>query len=397
MLGVLSRSIFSLSKENKPQQLVINVLSMIILLCLGCLNISVSASQNTEKSIIIKQGDNLYKLFKKHHVPQKQLQALLKLGKPTELLQSLKVGSTLDLTLNTNNQLNKLVYTAASGDGLVVHYDSSGFHAIKIAPVYPQQYKTIAGTFHHSLYQDTVAAGLPPKLVQPLADLFSWKVSLAKALHDGDSFHIIYTDAEDGSTHGDELVAAEITHKGELLEAICYQTSPTAKRHCYTPEGSPLTPVFSRYPVNYSHISDHFNPKRKHPILHVIRPHWGVDFAAKKGTPIHATADGKITYLARKGGFGRFIEIDHNQGISTRYAHLSGYKKGLKKGAHVKRNEVIGYVGKSGLCTGSHLHYEYRVHGIAKNPLTVKLPQGASLNQEDMAAFQAFKVGIWQN
>ena len=356
------------------------------------------ATQDVHQTIIIKKGDSLYRIFKTHKIPQKGLQAILALGSEVSPLKSLGMGKQLTLTMNTQHALTLLSYQATPQDTLTVRLDDKNHFLASTEHVsLPSQLKTIAGTFHHSLYQDTVTAGLPIKLVQPLADLFTWKVSLAKSLREGDTFKIIFEQSTDDKHTSGAIVAAEIMHRGQSLQAFCYQKNSDENRHCYGPKGESLTPVFSRYPVAYTHISDRFNTKRKHPILHVIRPHWGVDFAAKKGTPIHATADGTITYMARKGGFGRFIEIDHHQGVVTRYAHLSRFHKNLKKGVKIKRDQVIGYVGKSGLSTGSHLHYEVRIHGKAKNPLTVTLPQGKSLSHKEMTAFLAFKDKIWQS
>jgi murein DD-endopeptidase MepM/ murein hydrolase activator NlpD len=145
--------------------------------------------------------------------------------------------------------------------------------------------------------------------------------------------------------------------------------------------------TFLRTPIDFARISSHFNLKRKHPVLNRIRAHKGVDYAARTGTPIKAAGDGKITYRGRKGGYGRVVIVQHGQKYSTLYAHMSKYRKGQRVGSRVKQGQVIGYVGKSGLASGPHLHYEFRVNGVHRNPLTVTLPNASPIEAKYKADF----------
>ena len=145
--------------------------------------------------------------------------------------------------------------------------------------------------------------------------------------------------------------------------------------------------AFLRTPVEFSRISSRFNLKRKHPVLNKIRAHKGVDYAAPRGTPIRATGDGKIVHLGRKGGYGKTIIIQHGSRYSTRYAHMNNYARGMKNGKRVKQGQIIGYVGSTGLATGPHLHYEFRLDGAVRNPLTVKLPDAGPLPKKYRADF----------
>ena len=146
--------------------------------------------------------------------------------------------------------------------------------------------------------------------------------------------------------------------------------------------------AFTRTPVPLSRISSRFNPNRRHPILKTRRPHRGVDYAAKTGTPIIATGDGKVHFIGNKGGYGRTVILSHSGRYTTLYAHMSRYRRGLRKGKKVKQGQVIGYIGSSGLATGPHLHYEFRVNGIHRNPLTVALPKATPLPQKYHQSFQ---------
>jgi murein DD-endopeptidase MepM/ murein hydrolase activator NlpD len=150
--------------------------------------------------------------------------------------------------------------------------------------------------------------------------------------------------------------------------------------------------VFLRSPVEFSYISSKYNLKRKHPILNRIKAHTGVDYAAPTGTPVRATGSGTVSFRGNNGGYGKLIEIKHSEDYSTRYAHLSRYKKGIQVGSKVKQGEVIGYVGRTGRATGPHLHYEFRVNGMHTNPLTVKLPAAKPINELEKDSF--FKTAI---
>ena len=154
--------------------------------------------------------------------------------------------------------------------------------------------------------------------------------------------------------------------------------------------GKSLLKSFLRKPVTVGYISSPFNMHRMHPVLHIVRPHTGTDFAAAYGTPIHATGDGKIIFRGFKGGYGRAIIIDHSNNITTLYGHMSRFNKKYKKGSFVKQGDVIGYVGSSGLASGPHVHYEYRIKHKYQNPMTVKLPNAASIPSNEKPSFMQF-------
>ncbi|MEJ2756707.1 MAG: M23 family metallopeptidase, partial [Gammaproteobacteria bacterium] len=160
------------------------------------------------------------------------------------------------------------------------------------------------------------------------------------------------------------------------------------KTSYYTPEGNNVRKAFLRSPVDFARISSHFNLQRKHPVLHTIRAHKGVDYAAKRGTPVKATGDGKVIFKGRKGGYGRVVILQHGQKYSTLYAHLQGFAKQISVGDRVRQSQVIGFIGSSGLATGPHLHYEFRVNNVHKNPLTVKFPNAAPVSKAYRASFE---------
>ncbi len=155
----------------------------------------------------------------------------------------------------------------------------------------------------------------------------------------------------------------------------------------YTPEGQSWEQLFLRYPVNYKRISGHFDPNRRHPLLRKKRPHWGTDFAAPHGTPVKAIADGSVKTISRQRGYGKTIVLKHSRGYTSLYAHLSRYRKGLSQGHKVKKGDIIGYVGQTGLTTGPHLHYELRVNNLPRNPLKARLPAANPLPDSHRTKF----------
>ena len=187
---------------------------------------------------------------------------------------------------------------------------------------------------------------------------------------------------KNGEKVGDgPIIAAEFINQKKVYRAVRY-TSPEGDTNYYNEDGFSMRKAFLRTPVNFSRISSTFSLSRKHPVLNRIRAHKGVDYAAPTGTPIKSTGDGSVSFIGTNGGYGRMITIRHGGIYTTAYAHMSRYVSGLKKGKKVKQGDTIGYVGSSGLATGPHLHYEFRVNGSHRNPLTVQFPKAEGIPKE---------------
>ena len=250
--------------------------------------------------------------------------------------------------------------------------------------------KQITGRIDSSLFEAGLTAGLTDKVVMEMAHIFGWDIDFALDLRKGDHFKLILNEAFiDGNKVNDgSILAADFTNRGKTFRAIRFADSTGSGRY-YSPDGDSMRKTFNRTPVPLSRISSRFNPNRKHPILKTNRPHRGVDYAAKKGTPILATGDGKVDFMGTKGGYGRTVILSHGGKYTTLYAHMSRYKKGIGSGKRVKQGQTIGYIGSSGLATGPHLHYEFRVNGTHRNPLTVKLPKAQPLPKKYRAQFKA--------
>jgi len=248
---------------------------------------------------------------------------------------------------------------------------------------------TATAAITRSLFVDGQNAGLSDAIIMRLTEIFGWDIDFALDLRKNDRFSVIYEEIYKGEEliKQDRILAAEFVNRGKRFRAVLY-TFDHGRSAYYSDRGEAMRKAFLRTPVNFTRISSRFNLRRKHPILNTIRAHRGVDYAAPSGTPVRATADGRIKFVGRNGGYGRTVEMHHGEIYSTLYAHLSRYARGMKRGKSVTQGQIIGYVGKSGLATGPHLHYEFRVHGVHRNPLTVNLPKADPIEKKYLRDFQ---------
>lgn len=246
-------------------------------------------------------------------------------------------------------------------------------------------YRSAHGIIDSSLTEAGAEIGLSDDLIQQLTDIFAWDIDFATSLRRGDQFTVVYKNSLNA---GPIIVAAEFVNQDRILTAVRFQDGYGGDNY-YTPEGKAMRKTFLSAPVEFARISSHFNINRKHPILNRIRAHKGVDYAARTGTPVKSTGDGTIAFLGRKGGYGQVIIVQHGEHYETLYAHLSKFKRDLQAGDAVKQGEIIGYVGQTGLATGPHLHYEFRVDGMHKNPEILQASRNAmTLSAQNLAEFK---------
>ncbi len=344
------------------------------------------------QEITVKKGDNLSLIFPRVGLTARDVYQVSKLGKKIAPLLHLKPGQKLRFHIlqeGDTRKLSQLQLIVSPIKTLEVFAKNDRYGARTLLRAYEKHQSIASGTIENSLFEAGLKAGLSNKLVMELAYIFGWDIDFALDLRKGDQFKVLYTENFlDGQKISDgDIQAAEFINHGQTYRAIRY-TNKQGESHYYTPEGASMRKAFMRTPVNFTRISSRFSLGRKHPILNRIRAHKGVDYAAPKGTPIKATGDGKITFLGWKGGYGRVIIISHAGRYSTLYGHMLRFKKGLRRGKRVKQGDIIGYVGMSGLATGPHLHYEFRINGVHHNPLTVKLPKAQSLPKRYLADFK---------
>lgn len=265
------------------------------------------------------------------------------------------------------------------------------------ATIEPRQVSTrtvsIKGIITDNLFVDAARSGMDDSTTMNLVDIFSWDIDFGRGLRKGDRFKVLLEEIFDarGKVLGRTILAAEFINQGHSYQAVRFTQKGNSTDY-FSPDGKNLRKAYLRSPVKFSRISSRFSSRRKHPVLGYTRAHKGVDYAARSGTPIRAVGDGRVVYKGRKGGYGRYIKIRHkNSAHATSYAHLSRYARGLRRGKQVRQGQVIGYVGMSGLATGPHLHFEFRIRGRAVNPLTIKSPSVQPVPKEEMVHFMALK------
>ena len=338
--------------------------------------------------IHIKKGDNMAYIFKRHGLSPRDLHEILNSHELATALKQLLPGQTISLQID-DGQLLALKFDLDLTQTLLVTKQDGSFTSEIITVELETRVKQARGVINESLFLAGQAAGLPDKLIMQLIDIYGWDIDFRLDIRKGDSFRVIY---EEKYKHREKVaegpvIAAEFNNRDRKIRAARYEHG-NGHVDYYTPEGTNLRKAFLRNPLNFSRISSHFNLRRKHPVLNRIRAHKGVDYAAATGTPIKATGDGTIQHIGNKGGYGKTIIVKHGGKYSTLYAHLSRYRKGMKRGRSVRQGQVIGYVGKTGLATGPHLHYEFRVNGLHHNPLTVSLPAAENVPPAELDGFR---------
>lgn len=346
-------------------------------------------------TVSIKPGDTLGKIFEKQGFDAAVLHNLVENETVNHTLTNIHPGQKLDFTINPKNELIGLEYNVNELERLMVTVkDGKTFADLKTRDV--EELLTFADvTIEDSLFMDGEREGLDYNITMALAEIFSYDIDFALDIQQGDKFSVIYEDRYiDGvkSTPGN-IIAAEFVNQGKTYQAVRFEAADGSAEY-YTPNGQTLRKPFLRTPVEFARISSKFNPRRLHPVLHTIRAHKGVDYAAPVGTPVRASGDGVISLAETQRGYGKVIEIQHGSSYSTLYAHLNGFASGMKNGAKVKQGQIIGYVGKTGLVTGAHLHYEFRVNGVHVDPLTVKLPNSQPIDSRHKSQFLAYAKDV---
>ncbi len=338
--------------------------------------------------IVVKEGDSLGLIFERIGASSEQLQEILALDKNTRLLPNIHPGQAFKISLDKAGQIKELAYEADDTHTLHLERLADGFRSSVKVRALERRLSHKAGFISSSLFGAAQEAGLSDSLTLKIASIFGYDIDFALDIRAGDRFIVVYEEYfADGMKVGDgDILAAEFTNQDATYRALRHE-SATGTHDYLTPHGKSLRKAFLRTPVEFSRISSGFNLARRHPILNRIRAHKGVDYAAPSGTPVRASSDGKVTFLGRKGGYGNTLELQHGKHYSTLYGHLSRYAKGLKQGDAVQQGETIAYVGMTGLATGPHLHYEFRVDGVHQNPLNVKFLEPEPLSGANLAAF----------
>jgi murein DD-endopeptidase MepM/ murein hydrolase activator NlpD len=344
----------------------------------------------------VQPGDSLAARFELLGVPSRDVASLLGAPHAKKLLSRLFTGEVLIVTVNPDSSLDKLEYHAKTGAVLRIDRGDQGFESeLKEPPPPTLKTRVAQGTIESSFYNAARDAGLNGSTRRLFSSMLSSSVNFGQ-LRSGDRFRALFKESTDSLGNSKQrLLADELTSRGKTVQAIRYTTA-AGRTGTYTPNGENLGGRigFLRYPLKYQRISSVYSKRRWHPKLNRVRAHLGVDFAAPLGTPVKSPGPGRVTFSGRKTGYGRVIEIEHGKHYKTVYAHLSRFARGLRKGAKVRKGQIIAFVGKSGLATGPHLHYEFHVDGRAVNPLSVRLPSGYALAASERRKFKDYAAQV---
>lgn len=337
----------------------------------------------------VKKGDSISRIFSRMNLSAGLLHDILNSSDEAKRLARIKPGEMLKVKIDREGNFLGLILERNAIKSLNVQAREDGFSTRTVERGLETRIASNSGVITNSLYQSAQRTGLSDQLIMELANIFGWDIDFALEIRAGDQFSLIYEDEYlDGELYGNgAILAAEFVNQGNVFRAVRYEDE-NGNSNYYSPDGRSMRKAFLRAPVDFRRISSRFTKARWHPVLGKKRPHKGVDYAAATGTPIKAAGDGRVIFRGRKGGYGNTVIIQHGSQYTTLYGHMSSFKRSVQNGSRVKQGQTIGYVGKSGLATGPHLHYEFRVNGVHRNPLTVKIPAASPINARYKADFE---------
>lgn len=349
----------------------------------------------TMLDLLVKRGDTLEQLFRRNGLSLTDLAAMVALPDAGAALKLLRPGDRLEVA-HRDGQVTSLRRELDEIRLLSIARAESGFTASTIERPVDIRPAGAQGVIRSSLFEAGMAAGIADRTTMDMAGIFEWDIDFIQDVRVGDRFTVIYEELwRDGVKLRDgDIVAAEFVNQGKTFRAARFQDE-TGRAGYFSPEGRSVRKAFIRAPLNFTRVSSNFNPSRRHPVLNTIRAHRGVDYAAPSGTPVRAAGDGKVLFRGVQGGYGNTIVLQHGGNITTLYGHLSRFGS-ARVGARVGQGDVIGYVGMTGLATGPHLHYEYRVNGVHRNPRTVTLPPADPVPADRQEAFRAATEPLWR-
>ena len=337
----------------------------------------------------VQNGDTVAELMTRLNIEDTAASDYLRSAAEAVSFRKLPVGTEVQAETTTSGGLIALRYLNDNGTQVSIEKQGATFKTLALPAQLEKRLFVRTGEIKTNLYSATDEAGLPEAAANQLNELFSGDIDFHHDLRKGDKFTVVYemTYSNGALLHIGRIQAAEFINQGHTYRAVYFQKDNQHGDY-YTPDGKSVHKAFLRSPIAYSRVSSSFSLSRFHPILNKWRAHKGTDFAAPMGTKVKVTADGIVSVVGRQGGYGNVVMVSHQSRYTTVYGHLSRFAKGLHKGQHVEQGEVIGYVGMTGLATGPHLHYEFRVNGQQHDPLRVALPDAKPIDAADRAAFQ---------
>jgi murein DD-endopeptidase MepM/ murein hydrolase activator NlpD len=340
----------------------------------------------------IKKGETLFDIFDKYGLDMAELFKLKEASASVHKLRELYPGHSYRIIVEAGNRVRSFTYWIDDDSILDVDRRDGVYQVQKTRPDYEtrigERYVVVRDNLTSSIGEDRQDM----LLALQLSDIFAWSLDFTADLQNGDVFKIIVEELYLGGNfkkYADVLSAEFVGNEGTYR---AYRFEWNGKPDYYDDQGMPLKKAFLKAPLSFRRISSGFARRRLNPVLKIYRPHYGIDYAAPMGAPVSAVGSGTVVYSGRRGEYGKLIIIRHRNGYTTRYGHLSRFAKGIRRGTRVAQGDIIGYVGRTGLATGPHLHFEMRINGRPMNPFLAKIPRGDPLPETQMAEFRSFKV-----
>ena len=333
----------------------------------------------------VLNGENLSIIFEEFRLPLNTAYKIFRLDK-NNLLSKIKPGDEMKFTY-LGEDITSIEITKDSTNSILIEI-SNDISIKKISKDVELIKSFKSGIIKTSFYEAALDADIPDSIIMDFAYILGWDIDFVFDIRKGDSFYVIYeTPYSTGEQiQNGDIVAAKFINKGKTYSANRFFTDKN-KKEFFDNDGNNMQKAFLRAPLDFAYISSHFNPNRMHPVLHTIRAHNGVDYAAKRGSPVRSTGDGTVQFVGRKNGCGNEIVIKHSNDISTRYCHLEDFASNIRKAKKVNQGDTIGFVGSTGLATGPHLHYEFKIGGKNIDPIKVKLPSAEPISKEFKSSF----------
>tara|TARA_Y100001947_G_scaffold38813_1_gene32057 strand:+ start:1983 stop:3287 length:1305 start_codon:yes stop_codon:yes gene_type:complete len=340
-----------------------------------------------EKEKVIKRNDSLFGLLDELGVLKEDIINLVN-SKDSELLSRIEVGDKIKILIDPQGNLHQLNYIDSIKSGVRAEKENQNYAISR----YESEVEKVK-VFKHvvikdSMYMSGLRENIPDSVLMDLAYINGWDIDFTHDIRKGDSYSIIYEEIiiEGEKAIDGDILISEFNNDDKRFVAVRHDINSKNSEY-FNLDGQNVKKAFLRSPVKLSYISSKYNLNRRHPVLHTIRAHKGVDYAANRGSPIRATGDGTIIFAKYNGGCGNEVKIKHSEDYETRYCHLDKFSSRAKVGRKIKQGQTIGYVGSTGLATGPHLHYEFHVNGKHTDPLKVKFPNASPIDSSQLSAF----------
>lgn len=346
----------------------------------------------------IQRGDTLAALFSRLGVNDREAFDFIRTDATAQAIaRQLRPGRQVTARSGAAGELQSLYFPLNGGErAIVVKREGSRLVASEQPLALEARVEMRSGEIRHSLFGATDAADIPDAVAMQLAEIFSGDIDFHRDLRKGDRFSIVYEvlHLHGEAVRGGRILAAEFTNDGKTFEAYWHASSEAGKGGYYTADGKSLRKAFLRSPLEFSRITSGFSGNRFHPVLKKWRAHKGIDYGAPIGTRVRSVGDGIVDFAGKQGGYGNLVIVRHQGNYATAYGHLNGFAPGIRKGSRVAQGDIVGFVGKTGLASGPHLHYEFRIHGQQVNPLAVTLPPSVPLEAAQLPAFRSAQTAL---